>query len=294
MEEAKSSKNGNHDPRKSARVVYEEGKTVRVTISQNYKHNRNDKSVKDVGRSSPSGNSSKKNKQNDVCSEKPGDNKSCKVNSCSPGTKDAVSNLQDRSHGKAKKVPNLPAAVENLKQVKAQQVGENFPSSPVSGNGVSMETSAVSQRGKSALEYPPGTLLLKTHTDQTGDPGKTVSDQRTVEHKSDDFSEYYTTLNPLFSCSEIITALKRAPKCFCLACLFSYIQQIFQYIYKERSVNLDLLLLRSARHNLSFLHCKQWSIYLFRAMFWLARQSWATLRSEITLKQNLSNITVLA
>ncbi|XP_025047133.1 terminal uridylyltransferase 4 isoform X2 [Alligator sinensis] len=189
MEEAKSSKNGNHDPRKSARVVYEEGKTVRVTISQNYKHNRNDKSVKDVGRSSPSGNSSKKNKQNDVYSEKPGDNKSCKVNSCSPGTKEAVSILQDRSHGKAKKVPNLPAAVENLKQVKAQQVGENFPSSPISGNGVGMETSAVSQRGKSALEYPPGTLLLKTHTDQTGDPGKTVSDQRTVEHKSDDFSK---------------------------------------------------------------------------------------------------------
>uniref|UniRef100_A0A674J6R1 Terminal uridylyl transferase 4 n=1 Tax=Terrapene triunguis TaxID=2587831 RepID=A0A674J6R1_9SAUR len=189
MEEAKSSKNGNHDPRKSTRVVCEEGKAVRVINNQNYKHNRNDKSVKDVGRSSPSGSSSKKSKQNDVCSEKSGENKSCKVNSCIPGSKDMGSNLQDRSHGKAKKISNLPATVENLKQTKVQQTGENSPSSHISGNGISMETLPATQRGKLVLENPPGVHMSKTSTDQTGDSGKTVSNQRTVEHKSDDFSK---------------------------------------------------------------------------------------------------------
>ncbi|EMP33566.1 Terminal uridylyltransferase 4 [Chelonia mydas] len=190
MEEAKSSKNGNHDPRKSTRVVCEEGKAVRVINNQNYKHSRNDKSVKDVGRSSPGGNSSKKSKQNDVCSEKSGENKSCKVNSCIPGSKDVGSNLQDRSHGKAKKISNLPAAAtENLKQIKVQQTGENSPSSHISGNGVSMETLPATQRGKLVLENPPGVHMSKTSTDQTGDSGKTVSEQRTVEHKSDDFSK---------------------------------------------------------------------------------------------------------
>uniref|UniRef100_A0A8C5U5F7 RNA uridylyltransferase n=1 Tax=Malurus cyaneus samueli TaxID=2593467 RepID=A0A8C5U5F7_9PASS len=159
MEEAKSSKNGNHDPRKSVRLVCEEGKTVKVPINQNYKHNRNDKSVKDVGRSSPSGNSSKKSKQHDVCSEKQGENKSCKVNSCIPGTKDMGSNVQDRSHGKAKKFSNVSSAVENLKQTKAQAVGENSAGSHVSGNGVSMESLT------------------------------TAADQRKMEHKPDDFSK---------------------------------------------------------------------------------------------------------
>lgn len=189
MEEAKSSKNGNHDPRKSVRLVCEEGKTVKVTINQNYKHNRNDKSVKDVGRSSPSGNSSRKSKQNDVCSEKQGENKSCKVNSCIPGTKDLGSNVQDRSHGKAKKFSNLPSAMENLKQTKAQPVGENAPGSHVSGNGVSMESLTATQKGKLVLENPVG-APLKTSVDQAGDPGKTAADQRKMEHKPDDFSEY--------------------------------------------------------------------------------------------------------
>uniref|UniRef100_A0A8B9S8B5 Terminal uridylyl transferase 4 n=1 Tax=Apteryx owenii TaxID=8824 RepID=A0A8B9S8B5_APTOW len=161
MEEARSSKNGNHDPRKSARVVCEEGKAVKITNNQNYKHNRNDKTMKDVGRSSPSGNSSKKSKQNDVFSEKQEENKSCKVNSCIPGTKDTGSNLQDRSHGKAKKLSNLSAAAENLKQTKAQQVGDNLPGSHVSGNGVSTETLAATRRGKSALENPLGMIWQK-------------------------------------------------------------------------------------------------------------------------------------
>uniref|UniRef100_A0A8C0B3D2 Terminal uridylyl transferase 4 n=1 Tax=Buteo japonicus TaxID=224669 RepID=A0A8C0B3D2_9AVES len=166
MEEAKSSKNGNHDPRKSVRLVCEEGKAVKVTNNQNYKHNRNDKSVKDVGRSSPSGNSSKKSKQNDACSEKQGENKSFKVNSCIAGTKDTGSNVQDRSHGKAKKFSNLSPAVENLKQTKAQPVGENFPGSHVSGNGVNTESLTATQKGK-----------------------LTASDQRKMEHKPDDFSK---------------------------------------------------------------------------------------------------------
>uniref|UniRef100_A0A8B9TM68 Terminal uridylyl transferase 4 n=1 Tax=Anas platyrhynchos TaxID=8839 RepID=A0A8B9TM68_ANAPL len=183
MEEAKSSKNGNHDPRKSVRLVCEEGKAVKVTNNQNYKHNRNDKSVKDIGRSSPSGNNSKKSKQNDVFPEKQGENKSCKVNSCNPGTKDTVSSVQDRSHGKAKKNSNISSAVENLKQTKAQQVGENFPGSHVSGNGVSAETLTAAQKGKQALENPLGVHVLETSVDQTGDPGKTASDQRKLEQK---------------------------------------------------------------------------------------------------------------
>ncbi|XP_075280598.1 terminal uridylyltransferase 4 isoform X2 [Opisthocomus hoazin] len=189
MEEAKSSKNGNHDPRKSVRLVCEEGKAVKVANNQNYKHNRNDKSVKDVGRSSPSGNSSKKSKQSDTCSEKPGENKSCKVNSCTAGTKDTGSNVQDRSHGKAKKFSNLSAAVENLKQTKAQPVGENFPGSHISGNGFSMESLTATQKGKLVLENPLGVHTLKTSVDRTGDPGKTASDQRKMEHKPDDFSK---------------------------------------------------------------------------------------------------------
>uniref|UniRef100_A0A8D2M7C4 Terminal uridylyl transferase 4 n=1 Tax=Zonotrichia albicollis TaxID=44394 RepID=A0A8D2M7C4_ZONAL len=170
MEEAKSSKNGNHDPRKSVRLVCEEGKTVKVTINQNYKYNRNDKSVKDVGRSSPSGNSSRKSKQNDVCSEKQGENKSCKVNSCIPGTKDLGSSVQDRSHGKGKKFSNLSSAMENLKQPKSQPVGENAPGSHVSGNGVSMESLTAPQKGKLVLENPVGVHTLKTGVDQAGDP----------------------------------------------------------------------------------------------------------------------------
>uniref|UniRef100_A0A8C8R7J3 Terminal uridylyl transferase 4 n=1 Tax=Pelusios castaneus TaxID=367368 RepID=A0A8C8R7J3_9SAUR len=190
MEEAKSSKNGNHDPRKSTCVVCEEGKAVRVINNQNSKHNRNDKSVKDGGKSSPSGSNSKKSKQNDVCSEKSGENKSCKVNSCISGSKDVGSNLQDRSHGKARRIHNLPAGAENLKQTKVQQAGENSPSSHISGNGVILPTT---QRGKMVLEDPPRVHMLKTSTDQTADSDKPVSEQRTVEHKSDDFSKIKNT-----------------------------------------------------------------------------------------------------
>ncbi|NXG51418.1 TUT4 uridylyltransferase, partial [Psilopogon haemacephalus] len=189
MEEAKSSKNGNHDPRKSVHLACEEGKAVRVTNSQYYKHNRNDKSVKDFGRSSPSGNNSKKSKQSDVCCEKQGENKLCKVNSCISGTKDMGSSIQERSHGKAKKASNLSAVMENLKQTKAPAVGEDFPSSHISGNGVNMESLTAAQKGKLMLENPLGVLPLQTSTDQTVDPGKAASDQRKMDHKPDDFSK---------------------------------------------------------------------------------------------------------
>uniref|UniRef100_A0A8C4KE41 Terminal uridylyl transferase 4 n=1 Tax=Dromaius novaehollandiae TaxID=8790 RepID=A0A8C4KE41_DRONO len=183
MEEARSSKNGNHDPRKSTRVVCEEGKAVKITNNQNYKHNRNDRTMKDVGRSSPSGNSSKKSKQNDGFSEKQEENKSCKVNSCIPGTKDTGSNLQDRSHGKAKKLSNLSSAVENLKQTKAQQVGENFPGSHVSGNGVSTETLIATRRGKPGLENPLGVHSAKTKNNYLFlSVGKEKNSESTKEH----------------------------------------------------------------------------------------------------------------
>uniref|UniRef100_A0A8C8R7E5 Terminal uridylyl transferase 4 n=1 Tax=Pelusios castaneus TaxID=367368 RepID=A0A8C8R7E5_9SAUR len=178
MEEAKSSKNGNHDPRKSTCVVCEEGKAVRVINNQNSKHNRNDKSVKDGGKSSPSGSNSKKSKQNDVCSEKSGENKSCKVNSCISGSKDVGSNLQDRSHGKARRIHNLPAGAENLKQTKVQQAGENSPSSHISGNGVILPTT---QRGKMVLEDPPRVHMLKTRT--SSENPHHVPNQLYVEHQ---------------------------------------------------------------------------------------------------------------
>uniref|UniRef100_A0A8D0KI06 Terminal uridylyl transferase 4 n=1 Tax=Salvator merianae TaxID=96440 RepID=A0A8D0KI06_SALMN len=107
MEEGKSSKHENHDSRKTTRAVCEESKAVRVITNQNYKTNKNDKSIKEGGRSSSSGSSCKKNKQNDVCPEKLGDNKSCKTNSCIAGCKDIGSNFQDCSHSKAKRLPNV-------------------------------------------------------------------------------------------------------------------------------------------------------------------------------------------
>lgn len=79
--------------------------------------------------------------------------------------------------------------MENLKQTKAQPVGENAPGSHVSGNGVSMESLTATQKGKLVLENPVG-APLKTSVDQAGDPGKTAADQRKMEHKPDDFSEY--------------------------------------------------------------------------------------------------------
>lgn len=72
---------------------------------------KNDKSTKEIGTNSPNRNSSKKNKQNDICIEKT-EVKSCKVNAASVPGKDLV--LRDQSHCKAKKSPNSPAKAEKL------------------------------------------------------------------------------------------------------------------------------------------------------------------------------------
>ncbi|KAM6219398.1 terminal uridylyltransferase 4 isoform 2-T2 [Rhynchocyon petersi] len=105
MEESKTTKNGNHEPKKNAWAICEESKAVKVISNQTLK-TRNDKSLKEIGTSSPNRNNSKKNKQNDICIEKT-DIKSCKVNTASvPGSKDLGLVLRDQSHCKIKKSPN--------------------------------------------------------------------------------------------------------------------------------------------------------------------------------------------
>ncbi|XP_068949092.1 terminal uridylyltransferase 4-like isoform X1 [Petaurus breviceps papuanus] len=186
MEESTSSKNGNHEPRKSARIVCEEGKALRAPANQNLRP-KNDRVIRDIGRSSPSGNSNKKNKQNDVCTEKI-ELKSCKVNtSNAPGTKDLGSVLQDHSHCKAKKSPGPLATGESVKPVRAQPVEEeNVPSPSASEKDMDKETLATVQGGKSALETAPGSPKLKACTDSTSDSGNGISG---TEDKSGDLSK---------------------------------------------------------------------------------------------------------
>ncbi|XP_068949666.1 terminal uridylyltransferase 4-like isoform X1 [Petaurus breviceps papuanus] len=186
MEESTSSKNGNHEPRKSARIVCEEGKALRAPANQNLRP-KNDRVIRDIGRSSPSGNSNKKNKQNDVCTEKI-ELKLCKVNtSNAPGTKDLGSVLQDHSHCKAKKSPGPLATGESVKPVRAQPVEEeNVPSPSASEKDMDKETLATVQGGKSALETAPGSPKLKACTDSTSDSGNGISG---TEDKSGDLSK---------------------------------------------------------------------------------------------------------
>ncbi|KAI4580549.1 hypothetical protein MJT46_019318 [Ovis ammon polii x Ovis aries] len=110
MEESKTSENENHEPKKNAWALSEESKAVKVITNQTLKA-KNDKSTKEIGTNSPNRNSSKKNKQNDICIEKT-EVKSCKVNAASVPGKDLV--LRDQSHCKAKKSPNSPAKAEKL------------------------------------------------------------------------------------------------------------------------------------------------------------------------------------
>ncbi|XP_052493003.1 terminal uridylyltransferase 4 [Budorcas taxicolor] len=110
MEESKTSENENHEPKKNAWALSEESKAVKVITNQTLKA-KNDKSIKEIGTNSPNRNSSKKNKQNDICIEKT-EVKSCKVNAASVPGKDLV--LRDQSHCKAKKSPNSPAKAEKL------------------------------------------------------------------------------------------------------------------------------------------------------------------------------------
>lgn len=134
MEEPKTSKSENHEPKKN--IICEESKAVKIIANQTLKP-RNDKSVTEIGTSSLNRNSSKKNKQNDICIEKT-EVKSCKVNAASiPGPKDLGLALRDQSHCKVKKIPNSPmkaqkgssqAKVEKAPSLQAKQ--EKLPKSP--------------------------------------------------------------------------------------------------------------------------------------------------------------------
>ncbi|XP_069934605.1 terminal uridylyltransferase 4 isoform X12 [Oryctolagus cuniculus] len=130
MEESKTSKSENHEPKKN--MICDEGKAVKVTTNQTLKA-KNDKSIKEIVTGSPNRNSSKKNKQNDICVEK-SEIKSCKVNAGSiPGPKDLGLILQDQSHCKTKKSPNLlvraeKAAISQTPSLQAK--AEKLPKSP--------------------------------------------------------------------------------------------------------------------------------------------------------------------
>ncbi|XP_010589577.1 terminal uridylyltransferase 4 isoform X5 [Loxodonta africana] len=125
MEESKTSKNENHEPKKNAWAICEENKAVKVINNQTLK-TRNDKSVKEIGTSSSNRNSSKKSKQNDICIEKT-EVKSCKANAASvPGPKDLGLVLRDQSHCKAKKSPNSPVKAEKAPTSQAKM--EKIPS----------------------------------------------------------------------------------------------------------------------------------------------------------------------
>ncbi|XP_070797436.1 terminal uridylyltransferase 4 isoform X1 [Pituophis catenifer annectens] len=187
MEEGKIPKCGNHDIRKSTRIVCEESKTARAVTNQNYKTNRNDKSIKEVGKSSTNGNSFKKIKQNDVCPEKSGENKSRKTNSCIPGYKDMGSGLQDQNHSKGKRLPNVSTAVENQKALKVQHAHENLPTSHILENGASTEILPTAQRGTPESENPLREDTSKINVNWCSDSEKSDLDLRSVEETSEDY-----------------------------------------------------------------------------------------------------------
>ncbi|XP_036749140.1 terminal uridylyltransferase 4 isoform X3 [Manis pentadactyla] len=113
MEESTTSKNENHEPKKNAWALSEESKAVKIITNKTLKA-RNDKSIREIGTSSPNRNSSKKNKQNDICIEKP-EVKSSKVSAAPlPGPKDLGFVLRDQSYCKAKKLPNSPVKAEKV------------------------------------------------------------------------------------------------------------------------------------------------------------------------------------
>ncbi|XP_027432891.1 terminal uridylyltransferase 4 isoform X10 [Zalophus californianus] len=131
MEDSKTSKNENHEPKKNAWALSEESKAVKVISNQTLKA-RNDKSIKEIGTSSPNKNSSKKNKQNDICIEKT-EVKSCKINAANIASpRDLGLVLRDQSHCKTKKSPNSPVKAEKVpvSQAKAEKSPKS-PNSPV-------------------------------------------------------------------------------------------------------------------------------------------------------------------
>ncbi|KAL7985082.1 hypothetical protein Chor_003652 [Crotalus horridus] len=203
MEEGKSPKSGNHDIRKSTRIVCEESKAARAVTNQNYKTNRNDKSIKEVGKSSTSGNSFKKIKQNDVCPEKSGENKSRKTNSCIPGFKDMGSGLQDQNHSKGKRLPNGSTAVENQKALKVQHAHENLPTSHILENGASTDILPTTQRGSPELANPLREDTSTINANWCNDSEKSDLDLRSVEQTSEDYCKVKNSDSAKESKSEI-------------------------------------------------------------------------------------------
>ncbi|XP_077635823.1 terminal uridylyltransferase 4 isoform X7 [Crocuta crocuta] len=148
MEESKTSKNENHEPKKNAWALSEESKAVKVISNQTLKA-RNDKSIKEIGTSSPNRNSSKKNKQNDICIEKT-EVKSCKVNAANvTSPKDLGLVLRDQSHCKTKKSPNSPVKVEKVHVSQAKP--EKSPKSPNSPVKTEKTPSSQATAGEKAL-----------------------------------------------------------------------------------------------------------------------------------------------
>ncbi|XP_039175979.1 terminal uridylyltransferase 4 isoform X2 [Crotalus tigris] len=203
MEEGKSPKSGNHDIRKSTRIVCEESKAARAVTNQNYKTNRNDKSIKEVGKSSTSGNSFKKIKQNDVCPEKSGENKSRKTNSCIPGFKDMGSGLQDQNHSKGKRLPNGSTAVENQKALKVQHAHENLPTSHILENGASIDILPTTQRGSPELANPLREDTSTINANWYNDSEKSDLDLRSVEQTAEDYCKVKNSDSAKESKSEI-------------------------------------------------------------------------------------------
>ncbi|XP_063469903.1 terminal uridylyltransferase 4 isoform X16 [Symphalangus syndactylus] len=175
MEESKTLKSENHEPKKN--VICEESKAVQVISNQTLK-TRNDKSIKEIGNSSPNRNSSKKNKQNDICIEKT-EVKSCKVNAANfPGPKDLGLVLRDQSHCKAKKFPNSPvkaekAAISQAKLEKATSLQAKAEKSPKSPNSVKAEKASSYQMKSEKVPSSPAeaekgpSLLLKDMRQKT-------------------------------------------------------------------------------------------------------------------------------
>ncbi|XP_016773934.1 terminal uridylyltransferase 4 isoform X43 [Pan troglodytes] len=175
MEESKTLKSENHEPKKN--VICEESKAVQVIGNQTLKA-RNDKSVKEIENSSPNRNSSKKNKQNDICIEKT-EVKSCKVNAANlPGPKDLGLVLRDQSHCKAKKFPNSPvkaekATISQAKLEKATSLQAKAEKSPKSPNSVKAEKASSYQMKSEKVPSSPAeaekgpSLLLKDMRQKT-------------------------------------------------------------------------------------------------------------------------------
>lgn len=175
MEDSKTLKSENHEPKKN--VICEESKAVQVISNQTLKA-RNDKSIKEIGNSSPNRNSSKKNKQNDICIEKT-EVKSCKVNATNlPGPKDLGLVLRDQSHCKAKKFPNSPvkaekAPISQAKLEKATSLQAKAEKSPKSPNSVKAEKASSSQMKSEKVPSSPAeaekgpSLLLKDMRQKT-------------------------------------------------------------------------------------------------------------------------------